>query len=264
MTRKCTYPSLDGIRLCAVLHEPDGSAVGSVVLAHGITVDKDESGREQCGLGAFEQLAGALVQSGFNVLRFDYRGHGESELDSTQMTVAGELADLIASVKYAQDKWSLPVGIVGASFGGVTSVMYAAHFDLPCLVLWNPVLDVQQTFLDPVKPALQAIFNAETYALLETQGYLSFLGFRLGVALIEELKWIKPLELLDRIQCPVLTLHGDQDHYVPYEVSAKYAGFNAVSEFVTVSGALHGFQTPDDRAIVIPRTVDWFQRHLLA
>jgi len=262
MTDKVFFPSLDGIQLCALLQETSQTARGAVVLGHGITVDKDESGDSVRGIGAFVELAEALTAAGYNVLRFDYRGHGESALDSTQMTIAGEVLDLIASVDQARARWQLPTAVLGASFAGISSVFYAAHYALPCLVLWNPVLDPRRTFLEPLTPKPKAFFNPAAYETLKTEGYLSLEGFKLGPALIEEMKTSQPYALMDRITCPVLTLHGDRDEYVPYAVSEQYARCNDRSEFVSVPGALHGFQTPEDRAFVIGRTLTWLEQHL--
>ena len=156
MDERVFYPSGDGVQLCALLHQPDGPARGTVVLAHGITVDKDESSGES-GVGAFVELTDALRQRGYNVLRFDFRGHGESGEPSERITVSGERLDLAASIAYAENRWSMPPALVAASFGAVSAVMVAAERDdLPCLALWNPVLDFAKTFWEPVAPGGQA------------------------------------------------------------------------------------------------------------
>jgi predicted alpha/beta hydrolase len=63
--------SADGVFLDAVLHPAKADPVGTVVQAHGITVDKDEG-------GMFVRLAETLSDRGFDVIRFSYRGHGKS------------------------------------------------------------------------------------------------------------------------------------------------------------------------------------------
>ena len=266
MTKKVFYPSTDSVQICALLHEPAESPKGNVVLAHGITVDKDEDGESQAGIGAFVQLADALCNAQYNILRFDFRGHGESGGLQEEMTIAGELLDLTASMDYARKRWPLPTALLAASFGAPSAVMYTAdRQDIPCMVLWNPVLDLRRTFLEPDDPdgwAAQS-FNPQGYAFLEEHGYMLLDGFfKLGKPLIGEMKKIKPFEYMKRIRCPVLTLHGDQDSYVPYEVAKKYARCNSQSEFVTVPGSEHGFGRPEDRQFVIPRTMEGIQRFI--
>lgn len=263
MTRRVFYASGDRVRICALLHEPARVTMGNVVLAHGITVDKDEDGESQAGIGAFVQLADALCNAHYNVLRFDFRGHGESGGLQEHMTIAGELLDLTASMEYARQYWPLPTSIVAASFAAPPALTYAAdRQDIPCMVLWNPVLDLRKTFLDPTLPWAKQSFNTQGYAFLEEHGYMLLDGFfKLGRTLIDEMKTIKPFEQMQRILCPVLTLHGDQDTYVPFTVAEKYARCNSRSEFVAVPGSEHGFGRSEDRQFVIPRTVEWVQRH---
>ncbi|MGE5527940.1 MAG: alpha/beta hydrolase [Patescibacteria group bacterium] len=260
MTGKAFYQSGDGVRLCALVSEAEGAARGSVVLAHGITVDKDESSGST-GIGAFVQLDEALRAAGFNVLRFDYRGHGESGGRQEGMTIAGELLDLEAALTHARQRWGMPPALVAASFGAVSAVLYAAgREDLPCLVLWNPVLDLVKTFLEPVCPRPRRSFNAGDAAFLERHGYLLLDSFRVGRRLLEEMREIRPYERMREIRCPVLTLHGDRDSYVPYDVARDHAACNDQSEFAAVAGADHGFGRKEDRGVVIPKTVAWVKR----
>ena len=74
--------SLGGVRLDALHRAPDDSR-GTVVLAHGITVDLNEG-------GMFVRLAEELAATGFDALRFSHRGHGESDGTQADATIAGE------------------------------------------------------------------------------------------------------------------------------------------------------------------------------
>lgn len=265
MVEKLFYPSLDGTLLCAVAHDAPAPR-STVILAHGITVDKDESGDTVNGIGAFVELAHHLEQANYNVLRFDFRGHGESSGRQQDMTITGELLDLAASMAMARQRWSSSrLALVGASFGAVSAVLYAAYAhacDLGCLVLWNPVLDLRQTFLEPVLPKPQQFFNAQGFAHLEEHGYVLLDQFRVGRCLVEEMRRIEPFAHMSHITCPVLTLHGMRDSYVPFNVAKTYALCNAHSRFVPLPEAEHGFMEPADRAIVIPETLRWLDLHL--
>lgn len=264
MAEKLFFPSLDGTPLCALAHDAAASR-GTVVLAHGITVDKDESGDSVHGVGAFVELAGHLEQAGYNVLRFDFRGHGESGGDQQDMTISGELLDLIASVDVARQRWHTPIALLGASFGAVSATLYAAHAsagDLACLILWNPVLDLQQTFLEPVLPKPRHFFSAQAFAELPRKGYLMLDQFQVGRCLVQEMRRVQPFAHMPRITCPVLTLHGARDSYVPFAVAQAHAVCNARSRFVPLPEAEHGFMEPADREIIIAETLRWLDLHL--
>jgi alpha-beta hydrolase superfamily lysophospholipase len=256
-SEKVYYESKDGTKLCAEWQDAVGSARGVVVLAHGITATKEED-------GVFTALAEALAHHGFHSLRFDFRGHGESGGAQEDITIMGERKDLAASVEYARSRSPLLLGIVAASFGAVSACCYAeSSTDVSCLVLWNPVLDLRKTFLEPELPWAQQSFNPQGFVFLKQHGYLLLDGhFKIGQQLIEEMKHQRPYECLSRLQIPVLTLHGDQDTYVSYDVSCQYGKPNSRSQFVTVPGSEHGFGPIQDRDFVISRTVEWFLKNM--
>ncbi|MGH2725997.1 MAG: alpha/beta fold hydrolase, partial [Actinomycetota bacterium] len=66
-----------------------------VVVCHGFTGDRHEDGR-------FDRLAEALNADGFTVLAFDFAGSGES--DDVPLTVAGEVEDLKAALRFVREQ----------------------------------------------------------------------------------------------------------------------------------------------------------------
>jgi uncharacterized protein len=62
-----------------------------VVLVHGGGVTREEG-------GFFTRLASGLGEAGVASLRFDLRGHGESEGRQEELTLAAILNDILASV----------------------------------------------------------------------------------------------------------------------------------------------------------------------
>ncbi|WP_203789617.1 alpha/beta hydrolase, partial [Paractinoplanes rishiriensis] len=90
------------------------------VLVHGGGVTRDEG-------GYFSRLAEGMSAGGIASLRFDLRGHGESEGRQEDLTISGVLNDIRAAVAYAQELApAVPVHLLGASFGGGICAYYAA------------------------------------------------------------------------------------------------------------------------------------------
>jgi alpha-beta hydrolase superfamily lysophospholipase len=154
----------DGLRLDAVVHGAREDAVGTVVLAHGITVDMDEG-------GMFVRLADRLSRAGFTVLRFSFRGHGASQGSQEGVTVAGEMLDLQAAVELAAADYGGPLSAVAASFGAVSTCLSLPYLEsrLRSLVLWNPVLDLVHTFVEPELPWGRENYGPEQQALLSSR-----------------------------------------------------------------------------------------------
>ncbi len=73
--------------------------------------------------------------------------------------------------------------------------------------------------------------------------------------MINELSFIKPHEKIGGLSIPVLTIHGDQDSMVPFEIAKKYCSTNNQRLFVTIKGADHGFTNPDDDDFTHPDTI---------
>lgn len=252
------YPSSDGIILCGIYCQAhaDQSVAGSVLLAHGISVDKDEE-------GFFTQLAHELACAGYSSLRFDFRGHGESTGKQEEMTVGGEYQDLAASVRHLRSLSHAPLSIIAASFGAASACrLLAERSDIRSAVLLNPVLDLRATFLRPTLPWAKQSFHEAGFEHASQHGYLLLDGhFRIGTALIDEMANVFPYRDLQRTAIPVLTIHGDADTYVPYEIAKQYGVPNQASRFVPVPDAEHGFGRPHERDFVIRHSLSWIQDH---
>ena len=104
-------PSESGVALEAVHGPADGEARGSVVLAHPI-------GKAAKGFWLRQGHAELFRSLGLNVLVFDFNGFGESPSGSFDYP-----ADVLAAGAWLQARHpDLPVGAVGASFGGAWAI----------------------------------------------------------------------------------------------------------------------------------------------
>ncbi len=78
-------------KLVGILHVPIGMKRGEkasgIAMFHGFTGNRTEAHR------LFIHVARALSDSGFVVLRFDFRGSGDSDGEFDDMTVPGEVSD---------------------------------------------------------------------------------------------------------------------------------------------------------------------------
>ncbi len=108
--------SIDGMRLDAAWHPARAQGQrGIVVQAHGINANMTEG-------GMFVRLAEQLAEADFNVLRFSFRGHGDSDGTQRGMTIAGEMLDLQTAVEHMVGRFPGPLVIVASSFGAVSNL----------------------------------------------------------------------------------------------------------------------------------------------
>lgn len=264
---KIFYLSKDGLKLCGIFSIPQ-NVRAYVLMSHGITVDKNEWG------DFYVDLANQLYRKNFASLRFDFRGHGESQGAEEDITIMGELLDIKASAQKIFERRNDKISIISTSFAAGPAILYAIQNKgrVKCLALLSPVLDYFATFIKPTTIWGKETFNDQSFKHLEEKGYILLDGeFKLGAKLIEEFKVIKPYELLREAKCPVLTIHGNRDTMVPYRISKKYGAPNEKSEFVTLNNADHGFvvfgddngvskKSQKNKLFVISKIVEWLER----
>ena len=251
-----TFTSLDGLDLRGTITTPDDSAQRGVVLVHGGGVTRDEG-------GFFTRLAAGLAKSSATVLRFDFRGHGESAGRQEDLTLASVRNDIRAAVAFLRDQIGRPslVSLLGASFSGGNCAAFAAERpdDVERLVLVNPLLNYKKRFIDD-KPYWHGDrLDRDEAARLTKDGYLPHSPtFKLGRPLLNEVFHFRHEAVLTAVRSPTLFLHGTEDTFIPVQSSRDAVALvGAPATLVEVEGAQHGIAAPDDPGYVDPRSQRW-------
>lgn len=120
----------NGFSLAGTISRP-GSATGrlpAIVLVAGSgPMDRDETAY---GIPIFGQLAGALADRGFLVLRYDKRGVGQSGGRPESATLGDYAEDLRAAVRFMTDRKDVDprrLAVLGHSEGGAVAMLAAAR-----------------------------------------------------------------------------------------------------------------------------------------
>lgn len=240
-----------------MLHLPRGRRkVPGVVMLHGFTGNRVEAHR------IFVKQARALCQGGVAVLRFDFRGSGDSGGEFSQMTLSREAADARKALAFmrSQDRVDEErVGVLGLSMGGLVGAMVLTGDPaLKASVLWSPVAHPSLFLRRLDEPGLHEV--------LRKQGFLDHHGWAVGRVFFEDAARLDILGRIHRIQPPVLLVHGSEDAVVPpshsddYEAALRRAG-KQVHRHV-VEGADHTFSSLRWEAEVLGMTYSWFKEFL--
>lgn len=171
---------------------------------------------------------------GFNALVVDQRAHGKSG-GTTICFGIKERYDVLSWIRYANDNFCTgnPIILSGLSMGAAT-VLMATSLPLPhnvCCIIADSPFSAPSTIIEKV-----CIDRKLPVALCRPFIYL-------GAALFGKLNLneMTAMEAVRGAIIPILLVHGEEDRYVPCEMSLQIASHcSSRVEVVTFPGAGHG------------------------
>ncbi len=239
-----TIPA-DGFSLAGTISRPlDAGAkrLPAVVMVGGSgPADRDET---VFGIPIFGQIAGALADAGYLVLRYDKRGIGQSGGRPESATLEDYASDLRAVVKYLDDRKDVDEGrlaVVGHSEGGAVAMLAAArdkHIDALVLVA-SPGMTGTELNLEQVQHALDRSGRppADKQATIELQkkiqqAVLTGSGWnaippalrkQADTAWFQSFLRFDPARVVEDVKQPILVIQGLLDTQVPPQNADKLA-----------------------------------------
>jgi pimeloyl-ACP methyl ester carboxylesterase len=248
------FRSLDGTNLSGTVLEPVETKA-AVVLVHGGGVTREEG-------GFFTRIAQGLAERGTASLRFDFRGHGASGGRQEDLTLSGVANDIRSAVAFALDAFDLgSVSVLGASFGGGITAMYAAGHPevVRSVILINPLFNYKRRLIDEKTYwTLDHIEPDAARELADNRFLAHSPSFKLGLPMLNELFWVRPDEAITKLTAPTLIIHGTGDTFIPVESSRQHAErIPGEVTLIEIEGAQHGIAVHDDPGYLDPQTQTW-------
>ena len=225
----------EGQRISGILHLPESEHPSCVITSHGLLSSKDSE--------KYTTLGERLAREGLAMLRFDFRGCGESEGRMEESTVSGRIADLGSAIEFVKSHPGLEtrIGLLGSSLGGYITLMRASTEEkVRAVVIWATPFH-----LDNLK-------SKKSEDEMPSPGEVFF----------EDLSRHRLLPLLPKIS-NCLVIHGEEDELVP--VDQAWEIFNSLGspkEIRVIEGADHRLMNPEYRQRAIDLSVDWFKKYL--
>jgi alpha/beta superfamily hydrolase len=262
------FVTVDGDPLFTVLHTPAGTATRGVVLCHPLGEEKLWSHR------VFVTFARELAERGLAVIRFDFRGEGDSGRDFLASDLDTRVADVHAAIDVLREAVPAVTGLtlVGLRFGGsVAAVCASGRTDVERLVIWDPVPDgaaYMQAVLRTNIAAQMALHRKvitdreAMVATLEAGGAVNIEGYDLGLGLYRAASTLMLADVLPRCAGRTLLVQIGAETLPPRKDLAALA---AASPRVETRQAaeepfwreIKTFYQRADR--LFPATIDWLE-----
>ena len=231
-----------------LIKEPLIKPTGVVLCLHG-----GPNGDLKGNNGIFEQLSEKVVELGFFVLQFSFYGSKPSDGMPEDISLRSQLADYNAVFKFAQERFNLPIHVIGESAGATVASLYWKQEPKSYILLW-PAFDLRDTDLKPY-------LTSEWWQSIESYGFINDNGLIIGKEFFQELLLTDFSNSYKLPANDILIIHGQSDAEVPCSQSLEaIKNANGNLKFVTLKNAGHGFKLAQERQVVLNEVVSWLGR----
>ena len=259
------FPSLEGRHLRGMfIDRPPGLPdKGTVIFCHEFDSDMMSAGR----------YARPLVEAGYTVFTFDFRGHGESftppHFEPRYWPSNYEVNDILAAIAFVEsrrDTNGKGVGILGISRGASAAVVAAALSpSILCLAV-DGAFSTDFSIDELMKRWVQIFVRIDLARADRTFSVYRF--FRALLMFYVELKCRcrfpstrRSLAKLDSV--PILFIQGERDAYVrPEQTRVLHDLKPGAKELWICPGAKHNQSIATDSQTYARKTVAFFDRYL--
>jgi BAAT / Acyl-CoA thioester hydrolase C terminal. len=199
----------------------------------------DGSDREDQGL--FTQIASRLGEGGFVVLRFDKRGIGSSGGSALSTTSDEQYEDCLAALNFLLQRKEVvaeKVAVIGHGEGALfASKLASDKNNVKALILMSPIISLRgetDTSFDDLSEMAKKLKWDDTYLKLimksrmetvetvkKSKGdWISLLKTKCFLKKLRENIDANPIDVIRKVQAPVLILHGKEDELVPVKAAS--------------------------------------------
>jgi len=236
MTEENVCFSTSAGKLAGIIHHPDNLSSSCVIACHGLYSDKESD--------KFIAIGKCFAKEGITVLRFDFRGCGESDGKIEDTTITGRKEDLNAALSFIRmhnPSISQNIGLLGSSMGGHISLLVASYEkNIKGVVAWATPFS-----FDGLR---EAIDNSNSPRL--KQGFY------------HDAKHYDAADFVSRVNNTML-IDGDSGETVPLDHAKKlYQAAKEPRMLEIVKGADHTFSNLKLREKAISFSLNWFKKYL--
>lgn len=174
-----------------------------IILSHGISVNRH----------SVLKFTGMYIDRGWNVLIYDHRCHGRTGGRNTSYGYY-EKDDLASVVNRLKDEMGeyITIGIHGESMGAAIALMYGGKYNRADFYISDCAYS---NLWDELSLRLRRDYHMPVFPVMQIADILVRLRAGFGI------RQVSPVDSVQRIDAPVLFIHGENDNYVPAHMAEK-------------------------------------------
>ena len=241
---KIFYPTYNDLKLCGVINKTNENDE-IVVICHARTSSKDSR--------PTMRLAEELSKNNINNFRFDFIACGESDGDYTEYTVSNMIRNLQDTLDMLKNKYNYEsFDLIGCSMGGrIVSNIDLNKYDIKKIVLWYPAIDYGRGLLN-IPSKKEKMAKKDGFYPIEN-------GWKLSYDYFKDERKFTTYKRLQKIDIPLLFVHGTSDLYVSYKSSLNTSKKCKDAKLHLIEGADHGFHNEDHMKEALEVTLNFIK-----
>ncbi len=245
ITESIEFTNTRGQLLSGRIYRDETPSQKGIIFSHGLFSSKDGY--------KITRLAGDIVNEGFTLMTFDFSFAGESEGNIADLSLLQEVDDLKHAVRFFKEQKISVLHLMGSSFGGAVTLLYAA----------SPECTIDSLICIATPVNLLKLAHAMGVTDIESlpdDGVTIVEGLTLKNRFFRELLTVDMATAVRSIQIPALIIHGEKDTVVSVE-NARFFHDEcpSFSKQVIIEGGDHNLTEERFLEAVRLSLVNWLQ-----
>ena len=241
-----TFLNNRNIELAGRIYKNNNSLSG-VIFSHGLFSSKDGY--------KITKMAEAIVNSGFNLMTFDFTFSGESPGSIKDISLEEEIDDLKCAINYFKETGIKKIHLMGSSMGAAITILTASLniYNIESVMLIATPLSFKKLIPE---------FTENDINAMNLDGFTSIDGVLVNNHFIKEIFNINMIDAVKKINIPSLLIHGQKDNIVDIENLYLYIQNcpSACSYFIIEDGD-HNLTKESDILTISEKVTDWLSTH---
>lgn len=207
-----------GEKLDTWVEYPEGLVKATIIMVHGFGTSKHETA------GYFDDVAVALVNDNFRVVRFDFSGYGNSEGKQEDACYSKQIGDLQAIIEYVQSNYPEQINIFAQSMG-----CFVTSLTAPSGITKTVMTGLPNSNTQVIIERVTQRFGSRPGAKLNLEGISELPRStgkvqKIGARFWQDIRYLDPIKEVNNFsqKTKLLVVHWESDEIIGKDYLSEY------------------------------------------